>query len=816
LSQKVIEVLLYTPKALFDYHDILEEFIVQKLENNQDIKIKMVNELSKDTKIVISLVTSTLGENDKVYYQKYQNRALRFLFYYFHDIEIDDFSDEVFDRIEFKSKIERDTKLYNSFENLEDIKSSLEINLKESLFDIEHKTNYSQINSSVISRSKGSRFYDSDNNLRKVDSFLRRTKRVSLINGFGGVGKTTLAIEYAKDALENGFYDYLIWLDIEKGIDSEIKTFAIKFLLSDMEDGKQEFIYYQKTFERFIEKYPNSLIILDNYSDSIKYQKRLKRFLDNFSFIDIIITARKDISKIVDVKPIKLEVFQTVDDALEMFRLNSTRDYSTQEEQSIRQIIQYLGNLPLALEITANFLDDTDMSVDDYLHALKKEGLKLFDKISDYKPKNHLEGLIATLKINEKIRDNQDTLKLLKAFALISPEPINQNIVEEYLVKELDISPFDKVVSLQDLEKFSYIKLSKDKYSIHRLLQESIIYEFLIDNQNEQKEIIIKISLAIFNWFRKSFEEYNYGTYYAETVKHIKYLLDRWSSIIPNEAKIYLYTCLSAYSDKPKEQLEYIEKAIVLLEEVDIGEREKGIVYNQYGNVLNSNSKHIKALEYYQKSLEINLKLFGSNHSFVANNYGSIGLVYNNMKEYDKALEYHNKSLELNQKLFGINHPAIASNYSNISLFYKNMKEYDKALEYHNKSLKISLLTLGENHPSTSTDYNNIGLIYNYTKNNRKALEYYKKSLDIKLQTIGEYHPNTATTYRNIGFLYKYLKECKNAKESLEKALKIWTYFEIDKYILDLKAGIKSINKDIKNEKKIKKYNKKGKHCKDA
>ena len=45
------------------------------------------------------------------------------------------------------------------------------------------------------------------------------------------------------------------------------------------------------------------------------------------------------------------------------------------------------------------------MRVDEYLQALESEGLRLFDKISDYQPENHLEGLIATLKINSKIRE---------------------------------------------------------------------------------------------------------------------------------------------------------------------------------------------------------------------------------------------------------------------------------------------------------------------------------------------------------------------------------------------------------------------------
>ena len=817
MKTKVIEVLLHIPNNLSDYRQKLENFMIQESQLDNTTQLKVVDTLSKDTQIVISLITDRLGEFDKSYYEKYQNREFKFLFYYFQDIEIsiDDFNDEVFERVEFREALQKESNLSHTFSTLTDMKASLQKKLKESIFDIENRTNYSKINPFVTSQSKGKKFYDNDNMLRKVDNFLRRGKRVSLINGMGGVGKTTLAIEYATDALKNEVYDYLIWFDIEKGIENEVRSFAIKFLLSDVEEGKEALHYYKRVFEQFIEKYPNSLIILDNYTHSPSYQEALQEFLTQFSSSDIIITSREDISKIAQTKAMELDVFQTLDDALEMFKRNSKRDYSKAQEASIKEIIHYLGNLPLALEITANFLDDSNMKIESYLQALKEEGLILFDKISDYQPKNHLEGLVATLKINTKVTNNQDSLKLLQAFALLSPEPINKELIESNFSKELDISEFNRSVSLRDLEKFSYIKLSNNNYTMHRLIQESIINEFFTSNQENQKELLTQISSAIFTWFVDSFDDYKYGKHFNQSAKHIEYLLERWKSIISNEAKIYLYTCLSAYikttTSKPKDVLEYIEKAMELEKTTEIEDSRKLNVYRQYGLALQLNSRYEDAHKAYRMALE----LVEKNSIEVAHVYGNIAFVYDNQKEYKKALEYYQKDLNITLQNLGENHPETATTYNNIGLVYHYQKKYTKALEYYEKSLDIKLQTIGENHPDTSTTYGNIGLAYHSQKKHKEALKYYQKSLEIKLQTIGENHPDTATTYRNIGLLYKELKECIKAKENLQKALDTWTNAEIDTFILELQKDIKEIEKNIQKGQKLK-YNKKGRYCIDA
>ncbi len=45
--------------------------------------------------------------------------------------------------------------------------------------------------------------------------------------------------------------------------------------------------------------------------------------------------------------------------------------------------------------------------------------------------------------------------------------------------------------------------------------------------------------------------------------------------------------------------------------------------------------------------------MFGENHPDVATSYNNLGLVYYSQGNYPQALEYHQKSLEINRKLYG-------------------------------------------------------------------------------------------------------------------------------------------------------------------
>ena len=66
----------------------------------------------------------------------------------------------------------------------------------------------------------------------------------------------------------------------------------------------------------------------------------------------------------------------------------------------------------------------------------------------------------------------------------------------------------------------------------------------------------------------------------------------------------------------------------------------------------------------------------------------------------------HQKSLDINLKVFGPDHLEPAKTKVNMGIVYKNMFEYEKALNIYNAALPVLKATLGRNHPSVADTYN--------------------------------------------------------------------------------------------------------------
>ena len=194
---------------------------------------------------------------------------------------------------------------------------------------------------------------------------------------------------------------------------------------------------------------------------------------------------------------------------------------------------------------------------------------------------------------------------------------------------------------------------------------------------------------------------------------------------------------------------------------------------NNLGLVVRNLGDTMKAIEYYNKALEIDLAVFGDKHPNVAIRYSNLGVAWNNMANAKKAVAYYSKALEIDLAIFGDKHPNVATIYNNLGAAWLNLGDAKKAIEYYSKALEIDLYIFGDKNANVATIYNNIGLAWRNLGDAKKSIEYYSKALEIVLEVYGEKHPLVSATYNNIGAAWDDMGNAKKAVEYFAKALEI-------------------------------------------
>ena len=196
-------------------------------------------------------------------------------------------------------------------------------------------------------------------------------------------------------------------------------------------------------------------------------------------------------------------------------------------------------------------------------------------------------------------------------------------------------------------------------------------------------------------------------------------------------------------------------------------------VYNNLGYAYGYLGDHNKALECKLKALEIYEKVLPPDHPDLAISYGNVGTTYGDLGDHNKALEFILKALEIHKKVLPPEHPDLATSYNNVGTTYGELGDHKKALKFMLKALAIREKVLPPEHPALATSYNNVGITYGYLGDHKKALEFQLKALEIWEKVLPPDHPDLATSYNNVGVTYAYMEDFRKAEEYLEKALAI-------------------------------------------
>lgn len=665
-----------------------------------------------------------------------------------------------------------------------------------------------------VGLAKDINFIGRKKELQKVDKLLTQENALLLINGIGGIGKSTLASYYFTDKKNN--FDYCGFIQTGEDIKSSL-TSALGTSLCLK--SKEIDALFNEAITNLHNLKGKKLLVFDDIKaiDNQKEEINTLLTLKNSGF-KLLFTSREIIENIPDYP---LDVMN-IDDARNLF----LKYYPTDKIGKVDRILEYLDYHTLFVEITAKTLKEKEKSLT--LNSI-------IDKFENGKfttiKRNRQESFntyLTQLFMNDRILKDDVVLLFLKKLSILPSIGISFEDLYEFFICK-DKEKFEEI--LTELIKNGWLIKTQNTYKFHQVLKEYILenhaptfeeiksvfmYFFkLIENSADMNITILhKDKLIFFDALNNVIKEYknfevtifymNLGNIYRTlsiykkalfysrlSLKRI-HILEKIISDLDKEnlliwkASIYnnlsqTYYCLGNY----KKTFVLDKKALALREE-NLGENHIHTIqsYNNLAQLYFSCGDINKAKILFIKSInaidkvkvdELNLEAIILNEkSTLYSNYASF-LIRIEDKNKDEILKYSKKAVDLYTENKDYFNPALITCKFNLAKTYEYCGEYNKAEKLYIDVLESKINVFGEYHNDVATTYIGISLFYSdYKKNCKLCIDYINKAIDIyKMVYSTDLHPSIALAYDNLGSIYNKFGNYKQANTFTLKALKL-------------------------------------------
>ncbi|WP_444994502.1 tetratricopeptide repeat protein [Aliikangiella sp. IMCC44359] len=640
--------------------------------------------------------------------------------------------------------------------------------------------------------------------LEDIYKHLTSIKRALLLNGMGGLGKTTLAQAYLTQYWS--YYNHVIWVESSnKGLKYDIisDSILLQNLSIKTEQNEIDFIFSQvMNILRQTQATPG-LLIIDNASKSLnKYYD----FLPTHSEWHILVTSRELIK---NFEVMKLD-FLSTKDSVELFLTHYKRGKLDKSE--IKDIIKSVDNHTLTIEILAKTAQRHRTAFEQLKNALQ-DNLTTRVNISHNSTNKRLQNITSYLcSIFDAQQLDDCTIWLLKQFVCLPSELLTFGLLKELLTGAIDSSNLsDKLEGLVEDGWLLYNKMT-DSYKMHQIIN-SVLLKLLNISPQDIENLAISITNKLeLNKFKANYIECLQWDIYGESIlgifskneNIIKFKLRRNLALVKRELGSYvqakllikenirqiekadenqdllaesyyniaiLYHILSKY----KQSTFYFIKAIELNEAI-YGKLslEAAYCYSDYGLLLRTLGRPTLAKLYLDKALVIDKLILGDNHSSTAMSYSNLAQIYQDLRDFNKAKELLEKSLEIDEMNYGETHPLVATRYSNLSLVLLDLKQPNDAELLMKKAIHSDKTTFGAEHPSLAIRYLNMSTIYLNLEQYPLAQSYVEDSITLNENFLGVKHPDTGLGYLNLAQVYYKLETFKPAEKYAKKAERIF------------------------------------------